>query len=242
MALESLQKRYLHLKECFEKEAKREGNVYLPSIQPPIPVDFVFIGMEPSLGRWAKTQEEAKEKIEQGFKDFALSIEDFILHYCIRNYLCRSDNYYVTNLSKGAMHVEKANEQRNKRYERWYPLLVDELKVVSKDSTQLIAIGKSVQAFLEKNMDRNIHSILHYSPQAAKYRGKYIQGRESEFEEFSKNIEIENILDTAVAVIQECQMSEQLSCEILGRLWKRRLSVSQKRLIFDYKTKFEMLR
>jgi hypothetical protein len=242
MSQDSFDTKYARLKERFQREAEKEGSIYLPCVKPPRPVDFVFIGMEPSLGRWAKTKQEASDKIGQGFKDFALSTEDFILHYCVRKYLCRSDNYYVTNIAKGAMLVKQANEQRIDRYRRWYPLLIREMELVSNDGARIIAIGKTVKHFLEVNSHRNVPVILHYSQQAARYRGKHILGRESEFEKLRDKTLIEDIVDVAESVIDECSMSKKLGSEILGRLTRiPSLSESQIKLIFDYRTEFDHL-
>ena len=85
-------------KECFGLES-----LFLPNIAPQDPVDFVLIGMEPSIGgEGASILDVARKKIKRGFKNFARSTEDFILHFCIKEYLCVGwGTYYLTDLSKG---------------------------------------------------------------------------------------------------------------------------------------------
>ncbi|MGA2670593.1 MAG: hypothetical protein ABSF21_04165 [Dehalococcoidia bacterium] len=210
------------------------------SMMPIHQVDYVFIGMEPSLRRWARTQQEAEEKIERGFKDFAFSIEDFILHHCIREYLyCNQDStYYITNLSKGAMRVAKANEDRVKRWERWLRLLREELELVEKDTTRLIAIGRNVKDFLESNGFSDIHMILHYSQQAAGYRDKWIEWDQNAFEKFKRQVSNKDIIATAKSVTQQAKMDWTLTSASLRELETRDLTDSQKMLAFGYKCYF----
>src|SRR5699024_7817782 len=104
-----------------------DGDVYLPNIEPVGPVQNILICMEPSLGRWASSGNEAINKVKSGFRNFLYSMEDFILHYCVRRFLCENNaSYHVTDISKGAMLIEKANTHRNERYGRWFSLLQEE--------------------------------------------------------------------------------------------------------------------
>ena len=89
--------------------AESEGDVFLPNTEPEGPVQYVLICMEPSLGRWARSADEARSKVEAGFRNFLFSMEDFILHFCARLYLCKpKERYHITDLSKGAMLVKRA--------------------------------------------------------------------------------------------------------------------------------------
>ena len=88
-----------------DKQSGRES-IFLPNIRPTAPVDYVLVGMEPSLGRWARVKgksrlEDAQKRIDQGFRNFCAV---WILHYPVRTYLCQDgESYYVTDLAKGAM-------------------------------------------------------------------------------------------------------------------------------------------
>ena len=55
-----------------------------PNFMPTGPVDYVLIGMEPSLGAWAPSAGEARAKIAAGFRNIMWSLEDFILHTSAR--------------------------------------------------------------------------------------------------------------------------------------------------------------
>jgi len=99
------------LEQEFAAAAAVDGDVYLPNFTPSGPVDAVLIGMEPSLGWWARTPAEAAAKIAAGFRNFMWSPEDFILHYAARRSLCSAaETYHVTDISKGAMTVKNAVE------------------------------------------------------------------------------------------------------------------------------------
>jgi hypothetical protein len=75
---------YRELEARMRALAEDDGDVFLPNPEPPGPVEHVFICMEPSLGSWARSLEEARAKVEADFRNFVFSIEDFILHFSIR--------------------------------------------------------------------------------------------------------------------------------------------------------------
>jgi hypothetical protein len=248
----SFEEEYSKLEEKFRKKVEKDnvvaGNeniIYLPPFTM-FPdeyngkVDYILIGMEPSLGRWAKTQKQAQYKISHGFVDYITSFEDFILHFAIRQYLCKNgETYCLTNLSKGAMLVKSAGTNRNKRYIEWYPLLFEEIELLAKDTTKIFSIGYShVQSFLVDNKFSEItgyepHPIMHYSPLAAKHRNKF---------EILQSVKTQDILDTAEYVFKGKNIDPNLAAEILKRLRNRTLTESQKKLLFHYKTEFENIK
>ena len=125
---------YRVLEERMKVLAETDGDVFLPNPEPEGPVQYVLICMEPSLGRWARSAEEARSKVDAGFRNFVNSIGDFILHFCARQYLCRpEESYHITDLAKGAMLVDHARRGRKERYDAWYPLLKDEIDLVLLD-------------------------------------------------------------------------------------------------------------
>ncbi|PKL78126.1 MAG: hypothetical protein CVV27_03775, partial [Candidatus Melainabacteria bacterium HGW-Melainabacteria-1] len=101
---------------------------YLPNLLPAEPVDFIVIAMEPSLA-WARTEAEAAQKVQAGYRNFMHSWEDFILHYCLKNYL---GSHYVTDVSKAAMSVSNGALWRSRLYPRWLELLKQEIALVAK--------------------------------------------------------------------------------------------------------------
>ena len=184
--------------------------IFLPNVEPEGPVDYVLVGMEPSLRGWAKDLTEARRKIEQGFRNFGSSPEDDLLHYCIFKFLCeRKSTYYLTDLAKGAMETTSPAAGNVDKYDLWYPLLEKELGLVAKSDAKVISIGGKVGAFLaRKGLYGHAGSIPHYSTTASGYRGREIPGREEEFDEFRE------------------RMRQLPSGKVI--------SESQKRLMFDY--------
>lgn len=76
------------LKKRMKALAESDGDVFLPVAEPEGLARYVLIGMEPSLGWWARSPDEARSKVEAGCRNFLFSVENLILHFCIRRYLC----------------------------------------------------------------------------------------------------------------------------------------------------------
>ena len=230
-------------KRQVEKDNKELGieSLFLPNIRPVGPVDFVLIAQEPSLGGGGL--EKAGEKIEQGDRNFSGSFEDFILHFCIREYLCRGGKTcYLTDLAKGAMAVRVAESQRQDRYERWYPLLEKELRLVAKPGALIISIGGKVEDFRKKKK-LAWPKILHYSQQAAGFRGKAAEEDPVGFRKFCTTVSREKIERVAEEVLEEGGVGAVLKEEKLKRLRRGSgLTDSRKKLMFDYKVAFEGMR
>ena len=198
--------------------------VYLPCVEPESQVDFVFVGMEPSFG-WADSIEHAERKIAEGARNFGRSGNEsdplslFILS--IERFLCQQgETYHLTDVSKGAMPVTVAALDRDRRYEEWYPLLLEEIEIVGKPSAPVIAIGKKVEAFLKQRdlkdvTGRPLHAVQHYSFQASAYFKREAEKDPAGFEVFKK-----------------LEFSE-------NSRWAPSLSLAKQRLIFAYKKQFQ---
>jgi hypothetical protein len=231
---------YRDLEVRMKALAEADGDVFLPNPEPSGRVEYVFVCMEPSLGRWARSADEARAKVEAGFRNFVSSIEDFILHFCIQQYLCEpTQRYHITDLSKGAMLVEHAGVARSQRYDRWYALLMEELDLVAPSGPGIFAVGRDVAQHLEQRVfPRHFNTVIHYSGQAARARAAGIVGHEASFEQFRGSASIELVLATAEDVLK-VSVPANFRNEILARLAGRELSESQQQLIFNYKLAFE---
>ena len=220
--------------------AEADGDVFLPNPEPLGPAEYVFVCMEPSLGRWARSPEEAKAKVEAGFRNFVSSVEDFILHFCIRQYLCEpTERYHITDLSKGAMLVKRASIDRSPRYDRWYGLLLEELDLVAKPGAGIFAVGNAVaQHLTRRQFPRPITRVIHYSGQAGRARAAAIAGHEDDFEKFKNSVSLELLLATAKDVLDK-SVPANLRDKTLARLEWSKLSLSRQQLIFTYKLAFE---
>lgn len=232
---------YRELEARMKEIAETEGNVFLPNPEPLGPVEYVFVCMEPSLGGWARSEDEAKSKVEAGFRNFLSSIEDFILHFCIQQYLCAPmQRYHITDLSKGAMLVQQAGIERPQRYDRWYGLLVEELELIAKPGARIFAVGNVVGRHLERRaFPKPFTKVIHYSGLAARARAAGIVGHEDTFEEFKSSVSLQRVLATAEDVLMASAVPASFRDETLARLAKSQLSETRQQLIFNYKLAFE---
>ena len=241
--MSSVEPKFADLERRMKSLAAEDGDIYLPNILPTAPVCYVFVCMEPSLVGWAGPNgDKAKSRLAEGFCNFLWSMEDFILHHSIQNYLLKPGQWYhVTDVSKGAMTVNKAQAERGLRYRRWYGLLLEELELLARPDTRYFAVGGAVAGCLtELHFPFPFDLILHYSGQAATSRKKSIEGHESEFVEFRETISAEDILNTAQRLLVSSGMSAALRDETLLRLNRSGpMSESRKMLAFHYKNKFQ---
>ncbi|MBI4338125.1 MAG: hypothetical protein HY683_09905 [Chloroflexi bacterium] len=228
------------LERRFQAEAAREGSVYLPNLVPNGPAEYVFIAMEPSLGRWAKFPDEAKRMISLRFKNFCWSKEDFALHFAIRTFLCTNgESYHLTDLSKGAMLTAEARLGQMERYRRWYPLLRDELQAISGPDTKIFAIGRRVRDFLSgQESAPAVSMLLHYSQQAARYRSIYVDSEDS-FRRFKASFRRQQYDEVVDDVLKRADMAQKIQEPIRERILRSKVNPSLLQLVYGYKCVFD---
>ncbi len=235
---------YRELEEEFRQRVEEDNkrwrfeSILLPNVEPAGPVDYVLIGMEPSLGGFAKGKGDARiayaqSLIDEGFRNFC---GVWILHHPVRNYLCPDgETYYVTDLAKGAMLTKEEGAGSEEKYDEWYPLLEKELGLVAKPDAKIISIGNKVGQFLsKKGLYGHVGAIPHYSGRAARYFGKEItnEKRKSEYQGFAAGIQTLSGYSCSPNHVwaRDCKSDEATPTE------------RQKKLMFDYKVRFERLR
>jgi hypothetical protein len=231
--------RYLELEERFRRQAHEDGDIFLPNLCPESPADVVLVGMEPSLGHWAKDDADAQAQIEAGFRNFSYSLEDFVLHFSVRRFfLGKGETYHLTDISKGAMRVERAGQDRKVRYERWLALLKEEVDLVAKPGAPIVAIGRPVQQALSRNgIGPVAGTMLHYSGQAARHRKATALARPAEFERFiaANPVTVEDIFATAEGLFASADKPAGFASRIARlRSTRRSLSDSIRYLMFTY--------
>jgi hypothetical protein len=224
--------------------AESDGDVFLPNPEPEGPARYVLICMEPSLGQWARSGEEGKAKVEAGFRNFLSSLEDFILHFAVLHYLCKpGERYHITDMSKGAMVVNRAAVNRFERYNRWYPLLLEELQLVAAPDASIVAVGGAVAEHLAlRGFQQPFTRIIHYSGQAGPARNAAVVGQEGSFQAFSHSLSLDAVLTTAEEVLKAARVPAAFRDETLTRLMRRQLTTSRKKLMFSYKVTFDAMR
>jgi adenylosuccinate lyase len=243
-SVDSFHTAYRKLEERMKALAEADGDVFLPNPEPEGPVQYVLICMEPSLGRWARSADQARSKVENGFRNFLFSVEVLILHFCIRRYLCGpAQRYHITDWSKGAMLVENASIERVQRYDRWYGLLQEEIDLVATPNAGIVAIGNVVSQQLERQgFRRPFIRVIHYSGQAGRARSAGIAGHEDSFQAFRGTVSLEDVIATAEDVLSSARVPAELRDEMLSRLARSELTTSRQQLIFNYKLAFESMR
>ncbi len=226
------------------QKVDEEKSIFLPNNPPDRLVDFVLVGMEPSRDRWAPDLNQGRKNIEQGFRNFAWSAEDFILHFCADRYLRAGEaTYHVTDCAKGAMFGEYAQKGREKRWEDWYPLLRTELELVAKPEAPIIAIGADVHRFLGEHMLPNVWGwVIHYSGSAAGARKKIPRSYPYQYRAFRAKVDWEHVEHVAKQVMEKGEMGLMVD-KIIRRLRNgSRLTESRKKLMFTYRIQFERVR
>ena len=242
----SFSKQYAALEVKFKDQVEKDNNdfegfgiksCFLANVAPKAPVDYVLVAMEPSL----------PANIDD-IKNFAVSIEDFILHFCANEYLCKRERtYHITDLSKGAMLVSDASISpalRYKRYKRWYPLLCEEIELMAGPDVVVIAIGTPVERFLMKQQfpGQLAGRILHYSWSASPYRPKMKRCYPDRYAKFKDTVGLSDVEKTVKRVMTETEFG---SCEpekTLHRLKSGKgLTESRRQLMFTYKCQFEKI-
>ena len=227
-----------------KKRAEKDRDVFLPNPEPEGPAQYVLICMEPSLHGWARSPDHARSRVEGGFRNFLLSVEVLILHFCIRRYLCKPEQpYHITDLSKGAMPVRRARSARFRRYDRWYPFLQEEIELVATPDAGIVAVGNIVSQYLERqDFPRPFTKVIHYSGQAGRARSKGIEGHKDSFRAFRDSVSLEDVIATAEDVLTAARVPTEICDEALSLLERSQITTSRQQLIFNYKVAFETMR
>ena len=173
--------------------------------------------------------------VKEGYLNFMYDYEGFLLHYAARHYACGpGQTYHITDISKGAMPVKDANVARTERYDRWFPLLADELRLVGREGAKIYAIGSAVADFLTSKGRDPAGELLHYSPVAASYRPRAALERPDDFVRFASSIHHDKIVTFARQVMDESEFPAKFRDPVLKRLWNAELTESRKHLLFTY--------
>lgn len=137
------------------------------------------------------------------------------------------------------MLVERAGAERTQRYDRWYPLLLEELDLVATSGAAIFAVGNAVAQHLKQcAFPRPFTKVIHYSGQAAQARAAGIVGHEDSFEDFRSSVSLKRVLAMAEDVLLASGVPASVRDEARARLAKSQLSESRLQLIFNYKLTF----
>lgn len=234
---------YRDLERRMKILAESDGDVYLPNPEPAARVDYILVCMEPSLGHWARSKEMARARVASGFRNFLVGIEPMLLHYAVRRFLCKKgQRYHITDFSKGAMLCKHAGALRADRYDRWYTLLREEIDLLATPGARVIAVGKAVTDHLRRReFPREVTTVMHYSPLAARARSARLEGHEDRFRQFESSISPEAFLATAREVLDDSGAPSEICKEALTRVARSQLSESRRKLLYCYKLDFDAI-
>ena len=216
------EQQYLQLEEEFKNIVSQENNnglggIYIPNPVPSKIVDYIFVGMEPSLGGWTNKknqQQDAIQQVNDGFKNFLLSDKDLLLHFAIRQYLLKSRQlYHITDIAKGALLVKDAKKLRSKRYPIWEKSLVNEFKLLSKNTTKIISIGADKDQIQTLNNivgNDSFSTILHFGAHSTNLRAK-IQEYDlcNEFKQYKKSFDYNLLWETVENIYRDFPQTER---------------------------------
>jgi len=241
---EGFSRAYRDLDRRMKIRAELDGDVYLPNPEPTAKVDYILVCMEPSLGHWSHSADEARARVASGFRNFLSDIEPILLHFSVRRFLCENgQRYHITDFSKGAMLVRRASARRTDRYDRWYELLQEEIDLIAAPGARVIAVGAAVAAHLRgREFPRRIWPVIHYSPLAGRARAGGLDGQEGRFREFAGSISANDILVTAHEVLDKSGVPPDIYKDAVERITKMKLSESRLKLIYQYKLAFEAMK
>lgn len=161
---------YRDLEARMKALAEADGDVYFPTpSRPTASTTSSYAWSRPSVAAGLPTPTRPGGRWRQGSENFVNSIDDFLLHFSIRRYLCKpNERYHITDWSKGAIPTRLAGADRGQRYDRWYPLLVEEVDLVASSGARIFAVGKQVAWHLDRRaFPRPVTQVMHYSPLAA---------------------------------------------------------------------------
>ena len=200
-------------------------SLFLPNVEPTGQVDYVLVGMEPGLSGCDKDFETAKQKIAEGkCENWGRYPQENTLVFAVWKYLCDEDKatYYFTDLAHGTMKAGSKGTNDPSKYERWFPLLEEELGLVAKPNAKIISIGNTASKFLaEKGLHGQAGMVAHPAPMGLGFAGKAIPANKERWDKF--------LLDTA------SKDTDQFPTKVNKTL-------AQQKLVFDYMIRFERIR
>ena len=237
----SFSKEYAALEREFKAMVKEDNekcglkSTYLRNFVPEAHADFVLIAMEPS---------GSPIEFDPNARNFAYSMEDFILHFCVKNYLCKgTETYHLTDLSKGMLPANVAKGGSKERWERWYPLLRKELKLVAKKDAPIIAIGGQVEGFLkEKKKPILAGRVLHYSLSAIGHWKHTPCQHPDLYKEFAPTVSFDDIKKTVKEVFSPSDLNFHVEPTLKRLKRGSGLTDSRKHLMFTYMVRFAEIR
>lgn len=249
-------KQYVELEKKFRSQVEQDkmnplyklkDSFYIPNPYLCENPKYCIIALEPNLGALTFLKQI----------EFLSSFRNFLLHYCAYHYLCADKyDYHFTDISKSAMESKDANGEgiRNEVYKNWFPLLKDELVVLSSgklaNQPKIISIGVTVRSYLEKSdIDFEIaHNIMHYgNNNDGRFKKLFEEQFKSQFIDF--DVLFDNVSEFATSLMHYLDFTPDEIADRFKADYKifdksRYTSRQKEQLIYRYlyyKTEFEKI-
>ena len=163
---QTFKEQYDSLQSQWRQLAKNHGHHYLQYLAPRSPVDYVLVGKMTSIGEKdaAKTKPGCYPAIDPPHFNLHVSLGDLVLNYGAHRHLCKpGETYYLTDLGKCAIPPGRAKGKlQDNEFNKWYPILLEELKLVAKPNATVPSRSAELRATFSKG--NQISPILWQNP------------------------------------------------------------------------------
>ena len=244
---QTFKEQYDSLQSQWRQLAKNHGHHYLQYLAPRGSVDFVLVGKMTSIGEKdaADTEPGCYPAIDPPGFNLLISLGDLILNYGAHRHLCKpGETYYLTDLGKCAIPPGQAKGKRaDDEFNKWYPMLLEELKLVAKPNATVIPVGGATGNFLKRQSDfcyRLTEPVLHWS-RAAIVAAKMASSLfPHEWKEFHQATNWEDLRTSTEEILTEAGLDQHM--DDINRRYKGKFGETQIHLMFTYKKEMPLRR
>lgn len=247
---DSFREQYENLQSQWRQLAIDRGRQYLKYLAPRAPVDFVLVGKMTSI-----SEKDAAEISPGNFPavnppgyNLLLSIGDLILNYGAHRHLCQpGERYYLTDLGKGAVPPKHAKGKIQKEeFTAWYPMLLDELKLVAKLDATVIPVSSATGSFLKEQKKqgnfpyRLTTPILHWSTAAVSAAKMAASFFPHEWDEYRRSTSWEDLRASTEEIFSEAGLDQHI--DDVHRCFKDKFREFHAHYMFTYKKEMPLKR
>ncbi len=246
MTQPTFRQRYDDLQNKWRQFAISHDDYYLQYLPPSAPVDFILVGKMTSIDEKAASNLSPGKypNIETVPFNLYATLGDWVLNYGAHRHLCKpGETYYLTDLAKCAIPPKLAKgKHQEKKFSDWYPLLLEELKLVTKPKATVIPIGSATSEFLrrQENFPYPLTDpILHWSRAAvaaAKMASSFFP---HEWKEFKGAAGWEDLRASIEQILAQADLSQHMDAV---QKFEGKFTEMYLHYMFTYKKEFPLRR
>ena len=243
----TFREKYDALQHQWRKRAKDHGHHYLKYVAPRDPADFVLVAKMTSIGEKgvAETEPGCYPAIDPPHFNLHVSLGDLILNYGAHRHLCKpGETYYLTDLGKCAIPPGRAKGKlQDNEFHDWYPILLEELKLVAKPNATVVPVGGATGNFLKGQPDFPYplaEPVLHWSSAAIVAAKMASSLFPDEWKEFLEATNWEDLRSSTEEIFREAGLAQHM--DDIDRRYKERFRETQIHLMFTYKKEMPLRR